>query len=299
MRKIVFMLLIIMVAAQAAFAADQVFFYHTDPAGTPLAMTDSSGNVVWKADYKPFGEENSVTGPAANDRRFVGKEKDEETGLSYFGARYENAKIGRFVAPDPVRAVDPRNNKTNEKLLLNPQRLNAYAYALNNPYRYIDPDGNMAWDIVDFGFFAHSAYKFAKEPSWSNAGDLALNTLGLLPIVPSIGAIKMVGEGLSASKQTARLTSESLEHIIERHWATSGAKNAGKFSEGTTSHSLQGMINKAVAKGTARPNTHGRPGQIVEHDFGRTIGIDSKGNEASRLRVVTNPNGIVKTAFPY
>jgi len=128
--------------ATPVFAADTVYFYHTDPAGTPLSMTDSSGTVVWKADYKPFGEENSTSGAAENDLRFVGKEKDEETGLSYFGARYEDAKAGRFIAPDPVRAVDEKTNKTNERLLLNPQRLNTYAYALNNPYRYVDPDGH-------------------------------------------------------------------------------------------------------------------------------------------------------------
>ncbi len=127
--------------SSTGFASEQVFFYHTDPAGTPLSMTDSNGSVVWKADYKPFGEEYAVTGSAANDKRFVGKEKDEETGLSYFGARYEDAKIGRFTAVDPVKAVDPMTGKTNERLLLNPQRLNVYAYGMNNPYRYIDPDG--------------------------------------------------------------------------------------------------------------------------------------------------------------
>ncbi|MCM2356850.1 MAG: RHS domain-containing protein [Geobacteraceae bacterium] len=141
MKRVLSILLMILVTAQAAFAAEQVFFYHTDHAGTPLAMTDSTGKVVWKADYRPFGEEQSVTQTQVNDKRFVGKEKDTETGLSYFGARYMDAKTGRFIAPDPVRAVDPKTSKTNEKMLLNPQRLNTYAYALNNPYRYIDPDG--------------------------------------------------------------------------------------------------------------------------------------------------------------
>jgi len=127
--------------------AEQVFYYHTDPAGTPLAMTDSSGNVVWRADYKPFGEEQSVISSVPNDKRFIGKEKDEETGFSYFGARYENAKIGRFIAPDPERVVDPKTSKTNEDMLLNPQRLNTYAYALNNPYRLVDPDGKATYQI--------------------------------------------------------------------------------------------------------------------------------------------------------
>ncbi|HCE68179.1 MAG TPA: hypothetical protein DER40_11850 [Geobacter sp.] len=142
-------ILLILSSSLQVFAADQVYYYHTDPAGTPLSMTDSNGTVVWKADYKPFGEEYAVTGSAANDKRFVGKEKDEETGLSYFGARYEDAKIGRFTAVDPVSAVDPITGKTNEKVLLNPQRLNAYAYTLNNPYRFVDPDGRDVAFTVD------------------------------------------------------------------------------------------------------------------------------------------------------
>jgi len=132
----------------SVLAAEQVFFYHTDPAGTPLAMTDSTGKVVWKADYKPFGEEQTVTGTTSNGKRFVGKEKDEETGLSYFNVRYQDAKIGRFTSPDPVGAVDPRTSKTNEMMLHNPQRLNAYAYGLNNPYSFVDHDGKWAQYIL-------------------------------------------------------------------------------------------------------------------------------------------------------
>ncbi len=123
-RVILSALLFVCAFSFSAGAAEQVFFYHTDPAGTPQSITDSSGTVVWKADYKPFGEENSITGSAANNKRFVGKEKDEETGLSYFGARYEDAKTGRFTAVDPVGAVDSSTSRTNEKMLLEPQRLN-------------------------------------------------------------------------------------------------------------------------------------------------------------------------------
>jgi len=142
--KIKILLSVMLCALMFSFSAsaDQVFFYHTDPAGTPLSMTNASGAQVWKADYKPFGEENSVAGSAANNKRFVGKEKDTETGLDYFGARYMNDKLGRFISPDQVGPVDPRSNKTNEKMLSNAQRLNRYAYSLNNPYSYVDPDGN-------------------------------------------------------------------------------------------------------------------------------------------------------------
>jgi len=125
-------ILILIFSTVFSFAGQKVYFYHTDAARTPLAMTDSSGsggNVVWQADYKPFGEEQLITESIENKNRFVGKEKDEETGLYYFGARYMDAGIGRFVSVDPKGIA--------EKDLLNPQRLNRYNYSLNNPYRYI------------------------------------------------------------------------------------------------------------------------------------------------------------------
>jgi RHS repeat-associated protein len=116
-----------------SFATERVFFYHTDPVGTPLVMTNEDGYVVWEADYLPFGEEYSETSLPENNRKFVGKEKDDETGLYYFSARYLDAGIGRFTQPDPLGIT--------ESDLMNPQRFNRYAYSLNNPYRYLDSNG--------------------------------------------------------------------------------------------------------------------------------------------------------------
>ncbi len=125
---------------------ENVFFYHTDPVGTPVAMTDHNGDKVWEADYLPFGDEYDVDAVIANDRRFVNKEKDEETGLSYFGARYMDTGIGRFLAADPVKIVGA-NGQINQAIMNDPQRLNMYSYGLNNPYRYVDPDGR---EVISF-----------------------------------------------------------------------------------------------------------------------------------------------------
>jgi len=97
----------------------------------------------------------------------------------------------------------------------------------------------------------------------------------------------------------AELTPNGLQHIIDRHWPTSGAKGAGKFAAGTTGESLRVLIDEAVAKGKSRPNTQGRPGQIFEYDFGRKIGVDLFGAPTSKLRVVVSPAQEVVTAFPY
>lgn len=61
-----------------------------------------------------------------------GKERDAETGLDYFGARYFSGAQGRFTSPDPLLASGRAEQ---------PQSWNRYAYVLNNPFRYVDPSG--------------------------------------------------------------------------------------------------------------------------------------------------------------
>jgi RHS repeat-associated protein len=146
-RLFIFIIFLILLWNGISSGGQKVFFYHTDPAGTPLAMTDEAAKVVWRGEYKPFGEEYLITETVGNDHKFVGKEQDQETGLYYFGARYMEPMIGRFISTDPVGPVDPASGKVNMKVINSPQGLNHYAYALNNPYRYVDPDGRI-WVTV-------------------------------------------------------------------------------------------------------------------------------------------------------
>jgi RHS repeat-associated protein len=69
-------------------------------------------------------------------REFTSKERDAETGLDYFKARYFSGAQGRFTSPDPLDA--------NLIRVLNPQRWNKYAYVVNNPLAFTDPDGKDA-----------------------------------------------------------------------------------------------------------------------------------------------------------
>ncbi len=134
---------LLLLSLPSILAAEEVLYYHTDNFGTPMAMTDASGKVVWRADELPFGEEYQTEElPARNDRRFLGKELDRETGLICMGARYLDPKSGRFTQPDPVGLVDPATGKVSQEMLANPQRQNRYIYGLNNPYKYIDPEGD-------------------------------------------------------------------------------------------------------------------------------------------------------------
>src|SRR5260221_1558993 len=70
--------------------------------------------------------------------KFTGKERDSESGNDYFGARYYNSAMGRFMSPD--WASDP--TAIPYASYINPQSLNLYTYRLNHPLSGVDPDGH-------------------------------------------------------------------------------------------------------------------------------------------------------------
>lgn len=196
--------LVIFLRTGFALAADQVYFYYTDPVGTPLAMSDATGAVVWKTDYLPFGEETVSTSTVENNKMFVGKEKDSESGLNYFGARYMYAPTGRFNSSDSIGPVNAMTGIVNAKILINPQRLNCYVYGLNNPYRYIDADGNIPLDTIwDIG---NVIYDIANQDWTSLSVDSAAM---MIPYVPA-GITKIV-KGVDKAADVAKIAKRAEE----------------------------------------------------------------------------------------
>lgn len=134
----------------------------SDHLGTPRVVTDADGAVRARRDFLPFGEEvgqyvggrDAVAGYSADGglrQKFTGKERDVETGLDYFLARYYSSAQGRFTSPDeftggPDELFDftegAASNPTFYADITNPQSLNKYQYAYNNVLKYVDPDGH-------------------------------------------------------------------------------------------------------------------------------------------------------------
>ena len=115
-------------------AAVEKRWYIADHLGSSSLILDNAGGIVAERVYYPFGltrfEQNGTTMPYS----FTGKELDA-SGLHYYEARYYDAVTGRFISPDPLYLDRPQEG------LEDPQTLNLYAYTLNNPLKYIDPDG--------------------------------------------------------------------------------------------------------------------------------------------------------------
>jgi len=98
-----------------------------------VRITDINGNVVNKYEYDDFGNIISQTESISNDYTYTGKERDRDSGLYYFGARYYDPEIGRWLTKDPklgrISAL---------RYFLVGQKLNRYSYVLNNPVNFID-----------------------------------------------------------------------------------------------------------------------------------------------------------------
>jgi RHS repeat-associated protein len=116
----------------------------TDHLGSTRVVTDSGGAVRGRHDYLVFGEEipsnvgarASIAEYGLNDRirqKFTQKERDNESGLDYFLARYYSSAQGRFGSTDPTYFQ--------VSMAIDPQLFNLYGYARNNPLKWIDPTG--------------------------------------------------------------------------------------------------------------------------------------------------------------
>ncbi len=132
---------------------EEIIYYHNDALGSPIVATDINGDALWREQYSPYGsrllyesqESDCSSGTcipteSAWDEKqwFTGKLEESRSGIQYFGARWYEPEVGRFLSVDPVQFRED-----------NIFSFNRYAYANNNPFKYIDPDGR---EVVRVGF---------------------------------------------------------------------------------------------------------------------------------------------------
>ena len=134
---------------------------------------------------------------------FTGKQRDAETGLDYFGARFNASNLGRFMTPDSVKFGLTRLN--------DPQRWNLYLYARDNPLKYIDPDG---MEVTVFTELQKQGHTFIQIHNGEHnvifsygryaGGSSGSNLRGLNPVGPGI-LIRIEGDkNVKSFLRTAR-----------------------------------------------------------------------------------------------
>ena len=112
----------------ARVAGGSTKYYLADHLGSTRSLINETGTVTAAYDYWPYGNVLASSGTDATHFRFTGHERDSESGLDYMLERSYANDIGRFLRPDPMQDQYPG--------------ISPYAYAANNPLKYVDPDGN-------------------------------------------------------------------------------------------------------------------------------------------------------------
>jgi RHS repeat-associated protein len=115
-------------------------YFHRDHLGSTSVTTDEDGGFASRMVYLPYGQpyDAGLQGPDDFRSKFQGKELDVPANLYYFGARYYDPALGRFLTPDT--SLGDTYYQTDA--------LNRFAFAANNPVTFTDPTGHSVWDAI-------------------------------------------------------------------------------------------------------------------------------------------------------
>jgi RHS repeat-associated protein len=240
-----------------------VNYYHTDHLGSTRLVTDSTGAVVASYKFNPYGEVDTHTGTDIK-YGFTGKENDADTGLTYFGARFYDPEIGRFITQDPAK-----------------DGLNWYAYCYNNPLGYVDPDGHMGQAVATWG-----------QQAFNGGPNPGMKALGGLVFLTGLAILYFEGQ---------KYIDESNNNNTNNNDSASFSSEVGNCKGGDRTPGGRTLTDHAAQQANKRGFSPDRIDKIIDNnkrepghvdEFGRKTWeyTDNRGN-----KVVVNENGDVVT----
>lgn len=283
------LLLTLVLGTFGAASAQTVTYFHNDIAGTPMLATNAAGAVVWKENYLPYGY-RQVADPASSGNKlwFTGKPHDPDTQLSYMGARYYMPLLGRFTGIDPVGILPEQ-----------PHSFNRYAYANNNPYKYLDPDGRFAIPLMIkatgatvFLFAGAKAAMTTPEQRAQIARQLGQESQRLSDALGRVSNWAF-SEGADSEDKPSLLDPKGETHVLDGdrtgggHRSGTGKPGKSEFPSGWSDDRIKGEISD-VATDPASSRAPGRGGREVVR--GTRGGID--------IEVIVDPSGRIVTGYP-
>ena len=235
--------------------------------GSASLELSEAGEIISYEEYYPYGSTSyqavdATLGAAAKRYRYTAKERDEETGLSYHGARYYAPWLGRWTSADPAGLRDS---------------VNVYVYVRNNPLRFVDHTGMGATENQTWGEYLGSYFS---ADAWRRS--LNQKALDLVPFVPAFealgdtnrgvyvdpehtvqdtfdsvldnifGVLSFAGSGLNPTIPAARLTSSGGGRVL-LEGTPQGVRQVARF--GDTQIPLRHGLN-AAAENTAPAISH-------------------------------------------
>ncbi|MDB5187991.1 MAG: hypothetical protein JWO50_511 [Candidatus Kaiserbacteria bacterium] len=195
-------------------------YIHPDLLGSTNVVTDATANVIQTLDYYPYGGVRINTGTDITARKYIGQYQDA-TSLDYLNARYYDSSRGQFLSEDPVF--------WDKQQLDDPQSLNSYSYANNNPVLLRDPSGrtpkwlNDSVNIYTFGtmdaatdIWASNASVGDKVSAGFLLGNVALENTLLLGITAlSFGGASALVPEVAANGASSRAQLQSIRMSVQ------------------------------------------------------------------------------------
>ncbi|HBX87542.1 MAG TPA: hypothetical protein DEG09_02870, partial [Marinilabiliaceae bacterium] len=242
------------------------FFYHTDLLGSPMVVTDSSGEVVWRQDYLPFGEriEQERAYAYAQTHGLTGKEYDEAIGLYYYNARWYDPELGRFITEDPARVG-----------------VNWYIYCYNNPLYFIDASG-MIPTPLEAAYMAQHVHGYSDGKKYPLRGDWVARDNMLIT----------GGDGMIMGVYSKTHPDGTLEYALVSKGSSLAFGDMWEQTKSDWKNNGQQLFGESedVIAGIAKSIAFVRKHSGIEITF---IGHSKGGAEAAANAVATNKNAIL------
>ena len=272
-------------------AATGITYPFTDMLGSVRAVTSKEGDVLECYDYLPFGRmlsagDNGRSGcfPTNPDvgyhsslsQKFTGKERDAETGLDYFGARYLSSAQGRWMSVDPVTITKDR--------MRDPQRLNLYAYVRNSPLNAIDRDGR--YESWMHEIITENLLRFANDAGGIEGRQIPENRISAIATLTGDGPGGADSPEFRAAsfKNIFDGTAEKLHFPSEKQMSSALSDLPGQIQSGDIQKAAFGMHSIEDGKGAhaafAGKGFLGMVGHVAQSGL-------------SRLGLATDPDKII------
>ena len=251
--------LLLLLTGLPAAAERTVTYFHSDAAGSVVAASNAAGDLLWRKHYAPYGQQlggSDTTEPTA----YAGHVHDQDIGLTYMKARYYDPQAGRFLGVDPAGVSES-----------NPLSFNRYAYANNNPYKYVDPDGRVG-KLINGGIKLIKHGGNPKKAGKEFIADVADSVTTLVD--PSASA---VDKGLAAFDLVSPVGTQDIKKLAD---ATKGASKAASKSDDVihvTKDSVAlppGPKHKIPDNYVQNPHRSGSYGEVVNGKFKERLRID-------------------------
>lgn len=219
----------LLVATRTGTGNGTYLYYASDHLGSPRLVTNASKAKVEDHRYDAFGIELTPTF-GNQPLKFAAMERDSTSGNDYVHARYQSSSLGRFLSPD-VLSGKPED----------PQSWNRYAYARNNPQKYIDPDGKAIDIAIDLVFIAYDLFDIGRtvvrgqDVSGAQGKALIGDVIGaIVPGLTGVGAgIRHLGATAGVARGATSLV-DDLASAATPKLGSAGGPGAGRvFSRGT------------------------------------------------------------------